>query len=112
MCKCIGDIVLQLCDGECMTESTGLCVVSCIILWLVFHLSSGVVMISKKGIAPSGLVSSTVNLNCVVYGIKFFKTFSIHSVSCIIKVLSTYLLQSLGGFSAVLRALVSKSSMY
>ena len=69
-------------------------------------------MVSMNDLASSSLVSSTVNL--IVLSVEFMccKNLSLGSVSCMTNILSLYNFQSLGGFSAVLKALVSKSSKY
>ena len=57
---------------------------------------SKVMMMLKKGTAPSGPVSSTVNLIALSMEFIYSQNLSLYSVPCMTKVSSIYLFQSLG----------------
>ena len=66
---------------------------------------------SKKGMDPSSLASSTVNCMALSTGLIWCRNSSLCAWSCITQVSSTYLLQNLGGCTAVDKALDSNASM-
>ena len=73
--------------------------------------SIGVIKMSKKGMAPSGLVSSLINL---IPGLMVFKCSRKLSLCCfwmIVNVSSTNLFQSTEGDGAIMMAWTSKSSL-
>ena len=74
-------------------------------------LCCGVIIVFKNGKEPSGHVSSIVNLMVLLILLMYLRKFSLCSVHCFTNVSYRNLFQSLGGFSAVLRAFFSKCSM-
>ena len=71
-----------------------------------------VMMVSKKDMASSCLVFPTVNCIALSMELMCCMNLSLGCFSYITKVLSMYLFQNLGGFSVVLMALFSNSSIY
>ena len=67
--------------------------------------------VSKNGMDPSALVSFVVNWMRGSKLLICYRNFSLYDVSITTKVSSTYLFHNLGGCSAVLMALISKSSI-
>ena len=67
--------------------------------------------VARNGMDLSALVSSIVNWMCGYKLLMSSRNFSLYDVSMITKVSSTYLFNNLGGYSAVLTALISKSSI-
>ena len=64
----------------------------------------GVTKVSRKGIDPSALVVSAVNLMLGSIEFKCWKNSSLYCSSCMTKVSSTYLFHRLGGCGAVSKA--------
>ena len=71
----------------------------------------GVMMVSRKGMEPSDLDSSTVNWMEGSTELMCLKNPSLCDWCCITKVSSTYLFHILGDFSAVVMALCSKAAV-
>ena len=74
--------------------------------------SSGVMRMSRKGIDPSSLVSSQVNLMLGCMELRCSRKLSLLFFLMMVNVSSTYLFHKVGGVGDVLMAWVSKSSMY
>ena len=74
--------------------------------------ASGLTIVSKKGMEPSSLLSSTVNLRAGSTLLMCWRKPYLLASLWMTKVSSTYLCQHLGGCGAVLRAFCSKYSMY
>ena len=71
----------------------------------------GITIVTRKGIDPSALSSSVVNWMCGSLLLMCSRNYSFPAESMTTQVSSTYLFQILGGYWAVLMALVSKSSI-
>ena len=74
--------------------------------------TSGLTIVSKKGMEPSSLLSSTVNLMAGSTLFMCWRKPCLLASLWMTKVSSTCLHQNLGGWGAVLRAFCSKYSMY
>ena len=74
--------------------------------------ASRLTIVSKKGMDPSSLLSSTVNLMAGSTLFMCWRKPCLLASLWMTKVSSTYLPQNLGGWGAVLRAFCSKYSMY
>ena len=72
----------------------------------------GFIMMSKKGIAPSGLVSFTVNLIALSMELMGFKNLSLVFYVLYHRSVIYIFFHGLGGFLAVLRALFTKSLIH
>ena len=69
------------------------------------------ISVSRKGMEPTGLVSSVVNCVKGLMELMYFRNLSLCTVFCMTKVSSTYLLHTLEGLFDVLITLVSESSI-
>ena len=74
--------------------------------------ASGFTIVSKKGMEPSSLLSSTVNLMAGSTLLMCCRKLCLLASLWMTKVSSTYLPQYLGGLGAVLGAFCSKYSIY
>ena len=91
------------------TVSTGLYVwVSCTKWWIGYHQASGLTMVSKKGMDPSSLLSSTVNLMAASTLLMCWRKSCLLTSLWMTKVSFKNLHQNLGRCGAVLRAFCSK----
>ena len=79
---------------------------------LILRFDKGVMIVSKKGMEPSGLVCSTVNWSAQCIMKMCCSRFSLSYVCCMIKVSPKYLFHHLSGFSTVLQDMIKVFYIY